>query len=91
MNDWDRYCLEEYEALMADDQDNDELEDMFVLIFFTLNSFLNLNSFSKFIISVIIVDLPSKFYYGIKPTKSSECIYFYLFNIFNNFSINKVI
>uniref|UniRef100_A0A8R1XR96 EF-hand domain-containing protein n=1 Tax=Onchocerca volvulus TaxID=6282 RepID=A0A8R1XR96_ONCVO len=28
LNDWDRYCLEEYEALMADDQDNDELEDI---------------------------------------------------------------
>lgn len=34
MNDWDRYCLEEYEALMADDQDNDEPEDMLVLLFF---------------------------------------------------------
>ncbi|KAM3727677.1 Serine/threonine-protein phosphatase 2A regulatory subunit B'' subunit beta [Dirofilaria immitis] len=28
LNDWDRYCLEEYEALMADDQDNEELEDI---------------------------------------------------------------
>ncbi|CAG9534305.1 unnamed protein product [Cercopithifilaria johnstoni] len=28
LNEWDRYCLEEYEALMADDQDNDELEDI---------------------------------------------------------------
>ncbi|VDK89465.1 unnamed protein product [Litomosoides sigmodontis] len=28
LNDWDRYCLEEYEALMADDQNNDDLEDI---------------------------------------------------------------
>ncbi|VDM36567.1 unnamed protein product [Toxocara canis] len=31
LSDWDRYCLEEYEALMADDQENEEPEDMYVL------------------------------------------------------------
>uniref|UniRef100_A0A9J2PII0 EF-hand domain-containing protein n=1 Tax=Ascaris lumbricoides TaxID=6252 RepID=A0A9J2PII0_ASCLU len=30
LSDWDRYCLEEYEALMADDQENEEPEDMCV-------------------------------------------------------------
>uniref|UniRef100_A0A915AVB1 EF-hand domain-containing protein n=1 Tax=Parascaris univalens TaxID=6257 RepID=A0A915AVB1_PARUN len=28
LSDWDRYCLEEYEALMADDQENEEPEDI---------------------------------------------------------------
>uniref|UniRef100_A0A158R4R3 EF-hand domain-containing protein n=1 Tax=Syphacia muris TaxID=451379 RepID=A0A158R4R3_9BILA len=28
LSDWDRYCLEEYEALMADDQENEEPENM---------------------------------------------------------------
>lgn len=38
LNDWDRYCLEEYEALMADDQE-EEPEDMLVTLN-ALNSFI---------------------------------------------------
>uniref|UniRef100_A0A0N5D5F2 EF-hand domain-containing protein n=1 Tax=Thelazia callipaeda TaxID=103827 RepID=A0A0N5D5F2_THECL len=43
LNDWDRYCLEEYEALMADDQDNEEAEDMFVLFEFLENTYFSLS------------------------------------------------